>query len=268
MIAYPTWYKLPEVKFEMISFLKNREVAFIKPNFSTKKGKTIRMLRMHNVQSIDLWANRMHISNNGMDYNMYYSLAKYKNGIPFTDLTLRDRDFTKWNNDCWKEIISYDFLIDIDSGNHSEIEFAYYSTLNIKEYFDELNIPYNLRFSGMGFHFIIPHEFFDNHNFNPNDDKNVYYLYMAIAQYLHSKFSEMIDLNIYDYRRVTKIPYSLALYKDKCYVCLPFNSDKEFELFNLKNMNPAYFLNKIRGRSEKLFNKNGNLFKLKEDLGI
>lgn len=268
MNAYPDWYKFAEVKFEMVKFLKNREVMFMKPRFSRREGKTTRMIRIHNVQSLDIWCKRLHISDDERDYNMYYSLAKYKDGIPFSSLILKERDFGHWNRDCWQEMESYDFLIDIDSGNHKEMDFAFYSAKVIKKLLDNLDVPYHLRFSGMGFHFIIPHRFFDNYIFNPFHDENIYSLYMSIAMRLHSKFSEMVDLNIYDYRRVTKIPYSLALYGDKTFICLPLNSDEEFYNFELRKMNPLFFIGKLRNREEKLFNENGKVYQLLKQLRI
>ncbi len=268
MKLYPDWYKIPAVKFEMIKFLNNREVAFLKPSFSTTKGMSTRMLRIHNVQSLDAWNKNLHVWEGKKDYNMYHSIAKFKNGIPFSSFNLTDRDFGNWNRDCWQEIEEYDFFLDIDSGNHKELEFSCYSAKVIKQLFDNLDVPYLLRFSGMGFHFIIPYRFFNYKNFNPHDDDNIYNIFMDIAIKLHNKFSEMIDLNIYDYRRVVKIPYSLALYKDKSFVCLPLNSDEEFENFNLKNMMPSNWISKVRGRGEKLFNEKGNVNKLMNQLKI
>lgn len=270
MFDYPIWYQMREVKFEIIKFTQNREIVFIHCPFSRRQGRTTRMARIHNVQSLDLWLKSMQIWNDRKDYNLYYSLAKYRNGIPFGSLNLAERDFGDWNKECWKEMVAYDFFIDIDATNFKEVDFAYSSAKSIKKLFDKLEVPYNLRFSGRGFHFIIPDVYFKDlqYNFNPYDIDNIYDLYREIAIVLNEKFSEMVDTSIYDYRRVIKIPYSLALYKDKCLVCMPFNSDEEFNNFELKNMEARKFSGYIKNRGEKLFNEKGNIFKLLKELKI
>ena len=203
------------------------------------------------------------------DYNLYYSLAKYDNGIPFGSLNLSDRDFGDWSRTNWKQIKGYDFLIDIDCQNHKEIDFAYYSAKKIKKFFDKCGTPYHLRFSGRGFHFIIDYDYFDNLNlsFDPKDEKNIYEFFMCIAMKLHSLFSEMIDVGIYDLRRVCKIPYSLALYDGKEYMCRPFENEDDFNSFQLRYMHPLYYRN-IRQMDDRLFNENGNIFKLLNELGV
>lgn len=242
-------------------------------------GSTTRMARIHNVQSFDVWFKRLDVFKFYREYNLFYSLAKYKDGIPYSTLKLSDRDFQGWTKNHWKEMVSYDFLLDIDAGNHSEIDFAHYSARNIKNKFDELDVPYYLRFSGRGFHFVIPYESFpveadgltELHCFNPNSDYNIYKIFMDIAMQLHNRYSEMIDTTIYDSRRVTKIPYSLALYNGRNYVCASFDSDEDFENFNLKNYRPYNQYHKVASVNkwkEHLFNPKGNLFKLLNELKV
>lgn len=277
MIDYPNWYKLPAVKFLIRNYTYKRETMFMKPSFSESNAKTVRMIRIHNVQHLDIWTRQLYLYNTikPRHFNLYYSLAKYKGGIPLGSLKLADRDFGNWNEECWKEIEGYDFLIDIDAGNHKEMEFAYISAKDIKKLLDECEVSYNLRFSGMGFHFLLPSiemlkPFPEGLSFNPSDDKNVYKFYMSIAMKLHEDYSEMIDVGIYDSRRVTKIPYSLALYEHKNYVCYPFKSDDDFNNFNLSSMTPLSKYNDISSLpnhfAEYQFNINGNIFKLLEKL--
>lgn len=269
MIDYPLWYRIPKVKFQIRKYTYLRETMFIKPSFSVKQGRTTRMLKIHNVQHLDLWLKKLEVWNGKRDYNLYYSLAHYKNGIPHGSLKLADRDFGNWSQEHWKEIDSYDFLLDIDAGNHKEMDFAHDSASQVKVLFDKLLVPYHLRFSGMGFHFVIPYNYFHNQlSFNPDDDSNVYKFYMSIAMRLHSVYSEMIDTLIYDSRRVTKIPYSLALFSGKSYVCFPFESDEQFKDFKLEHAKPIFLMNRISNDSEHLFNPNGNVFKLLKELGI
>lgn len=270
MIGFPEWYKIPAVKFKIIKYTYNREVMFIKPSFSKGEGKSTRMIRIHNVSHLDVWMNSMRIFESRRLYNLYYSLAKYKEGIPYGSLNLAERDFGNWSRDNWKEIKEFDFLLDIDCNNHKEIDFAYYSAKEIKKFFDGLGVPYHLRFSGRGFHFVIPYDYFESYHlsFDPHDEKNIYQFYMDIAVELQKRFSEMIDIGIYDLRRVVKIPYSLALYDDIEYLCRPFENDDDFNGFKLNNMCPMHSMFRIREMYENLFNSNGNVFKLIKELGL
>ncbi|KKK67686.1 hypothetical protein LCGC14_2951580, partial [marine sediment metagenome] len=184
-----------------------QEVMFIKQN-DGYGGGTTRMIRIHNVQGIDVWFKVLRIHEFQREYNLYYSLAKYKDGIPYSTLELAKRDFDNWIKEHWKEMVSYDFLLDIDAGNHHDIEFAYLTANTIRRYFNSFNVPYHLRFSGRGFHFVIPYKYFNDNlayiDFNPDADENVYKFFMHIAMKLHSLFSEMIDTSIYDSRRVVR----------------------------------------------------------------
>ncbi len=274
---YPDWYWIPQIKFKIRNYTYRRETAFIAMNNvnsgSSRYGRTVRMIKIHNVQHFDIWLKNMHISDDKKNFNLYYSLARYKNGIPNGSLNLSERDFGNWNLDHWKEMEAYDFLLDIDAGNHEQMDFAYLSTDQIRLFFDKLNVPYYLRFSGMGFHFIIPYECFTKTklllSFNPENENNIYNLYNQIAIKLHDIYSEMVDTGIYDSRRVTKIPYSLALYSNKNYLCYPFESDDEFMDFQLYQMLPNSKYLQIQNKNpEKLFNLNGNIFKLLKELKI
>ena len=176
----------------MIRYTYRRETMFITPKFSTREGRTTRMIRIHNVQHLDLWLHQLKIYKNIRDYNIFYSLARYKDGIPFGKLQLAERDFGNWNDEHWKQMESYDFLLDIDAGNHKEIDFAYYSAVKVKKFFDNLEVPYHLRFSGMGFHFLIPYYYFSglgmDLSFDPDSDHSIYNLYNSIANKLSKKF--------------------------------------------------------------------------------
>lgn len=265
---YPLWYKLPPVKFELIKHTFNREIMFGKPKWSKKAGNTVRMIRIHNVQHLDLWINQLNIMDNLRDVNLYYSLAKYKDGIPMGSLYLKNRDFGNWIEDHWKQMMGYDFLLDIDADDHETLKYAFHSAKNIKKFFDDCKVPYYLRFSGCGFHFLISHQFLPKLSFDPKEDINIYKYCKEIALKLYDKYSELIDTGIYDSRRVTKIPYSISLYEKQNYLCLPFLTHLEFEHFKLDNMKPTFFYGKLKNRGETLFNSDGNLNLLNEKLKI
>ncbi len=268
MIHYPEWYQVSSVKFKIIKYTYRRETMFI----GESNGKAVRMLRIHNVQHLDTWLSQFYIFEHKRKYNLYYSLARYKDGIPYGSLNLAKRDFEDWKERHWKEMESYDCLIDIDAGNSKELNFAFYSAKAIRKLFNKCNVPYHVRFSGMGFHFLMPYKFFKEFNlsFDKEDENNVYDFHSNIAARLHQNYSEMIDTNIYDSRRVVKIPYSLALYGKDEYVCYPFDSDDEFNGFLLHQMTPLNKFHNVTStrKEEHLFNPNGNVNKLLKELKL
>jgi len=266
------WYSLASVKFELIKFLYNREFALLVPKFITDidiKKRSVRTLKCHSVQHLDFNLNATQMFLKNTPYNFYYSLAKYINGIPNQTLNFAERDNSNWIKNHYKFIESYDYLIDIDAGSFDDLYFAYYSTKNIKKMFDDLNVPYELRFSGMGFHFIIPYKYLpQNLSFNPAENNNLYKFLFNLSTKISMDKSEMVDLNIYDSRRICKIPYSLALYENDCFICTPFINNEQFDKFgnnihkNLYKLRCNNYLYNIQNRGTYLFNQTGNLIKL------
>lgn len=267
------WYFKKEVKFEIIKHLYNRELAFLTPASIIKQKKSVarysvRTLRAHNVQSFDYLYNELHIKTKRKFFNMYYSLAKFINGLPMQTMNLQKRNNEKFITNIHKHMIAYDFLIDIDEDDHKNIKVAHESAKMIKEFFDITATPYELRFSGMGFHFIIPYEYFKPYITNPLDyeynpfeqgENSIYFLYKRIAEMLKETFSELVDTTIYDTRRICKIPFSLAIYSDNAYICYPFRDSKDFENFKLNDYSLRNFNKEIRGQSQIIFNERGNI---------
>lgn len=232
---YYKWYFIPKVKFNIIKYTKNRESALIS---TLNNFITLRMLKIHNVQHIDFHLKAINWYKN--KWNFYYSLAEYENGIPNQKFNLRKRDNSDWKENHWKEMVAYDFLIDIDASDHSEINHAQISALNVVERLSRHKIPFSIRFSGCGFHIVIPYSYFKdkNYSFLHGSDDSIYPVYKSIAGIFNNEVSEMVDTKIYDHRRLIKVPYSLALYKDDIYVCMPISIEK------LKNFNLSDYLPK------------------------
>ena len=237
---YYLWYDIAKIKFYMIKYLFRRESAL--KMFDSMK--MLRMLKIHNVQHIDVYKRAFHWNKN--KWNVYYSLARYNSGIPNQTLNLLDRNDPEWKVNYWKEVVSHDLFIDIDASHHGEIEYAKLTAINLAKRFKENNIPYEVRFSGCGFHVIIPYEYFKDKNlsFNPKDEDNIYSYYTLIAKKLYMEVSDMIDYKLNDSRRLIKAPYSLALYRDYIYVCLPLTDEELFD-FKLENMTPEEVIKRI-----------------------
>lgn len=263
MNEYKYYYFNYSLQRYFLKYLFNREFIML-----ASKVKDIdrriskRNLRAHNTQSFQFWLYRLRAFESNRLYNLYYSLASYKNGVPYHNagsngsLTFNDE---KYNETAWKEFIGYDFLLDIDAGDWKDLDFAVETVENIKDFFDEMNFPYFLRFSGRGFHFITDYRFFSelNLNFNPDSNNSIYDLYSKIAEKLYSKFSEMIDFNIYDSRRICKLPFSLSIYNEGAIQSIPvvkLESYKNF-YFNLET-----FINmRVVSYKEVMFNPDGNV---------
>ena len=263
------YYRL-DVQYEIVKQLKNRESAILIPSWETNpniKKKSVRNLKIHSVQYFQIAIKKLnYITSQVLElFNLYNSVGVYRTGVPFTELYLGDRDCSDWNKNHHKEMVAYDFFLDIDAGSHGDIGHALKSCVMICDYLTVLDCPFSVRFSGKGFHLIIPHQYFDKqfNDFDPVSDNSIYKLYVKIAKYLSDKFSEMIDLSIYDSRRVCKVAYSLSHYVQKTYVCWSFNNLNELETFELENYNLINMIDKnIRDRGINIFNKDGDTKKL------
>lgn len=265
---YMNWYYRADVKFELIKQLWHREFALLTPNWASndiQQMHGIRMLKCHSVQHLDYIFKSLNIFRLHRFYNFFYSLAKYKDGIPNQTMNFKKRDNSGWKKIHHQQMMEYDFLLDIDCDDHNDIDFIIENVRDIKVLLDRLNVPYQLRFSGLGFHFIFPYKFTfkdSNLSFNRKDDNNIYRFYRAMAKKFYDKFSELIDLSIYDSRRICKLPYSLSLYKKRTYVCYPFENNDEFKTFRLSDYELCNFTDHIRDRGIFTFNRNGNINKL------
>lgn len=263
---YMNWYFAPQIKFKLIPYLKNREFALMIPKNYPHPERSTRLMKVTNVQSLDFFYDVTGMKSKKTFYNFFCSVARYNNGIPSLpyDLDIRRKAKEVWNKEHWQSITGYDFFLDID-GKHEDFEMTKFSAIEVKKWFDENNIPHKLRFSGKGFHFLIPFEHMmpyipDNwYSFDPNRHKNIYRLFGRVAAFISDNISEMVDKQIYDPRRVIKIPYSLAVYDLGFFVCLPINSNDELMKFHYKDASFDNFVyDQIRYHEERLYNKEGS----------
>lgn len=228
---FPGYYKNKVILYLMMPYLKNREFALL-PAKGTE-GHPMRYLRAHNVQSIRYWMERMGIYK-GKRYSLYMSNAKYKNGVPYRDPSIEKGYSDEWRKSHWKSIESYDLVIDLDSdGNLRE---CHKDMSYIRRFLNMVKCPHFVRFSGRGFHFIVPDSAFPKKkSYDPTEKGSVYDAYRQIASFMLENLSPLIDMSIYDSKRLIKVPYSLALYGDyEETVCSPLANDGGDRLFNSK----------------------------------
>lgn len=257
-----------KLQYSFLPYLTKRELVLL-PAKNKNRAVPIRNLRVNNTQNFQFILDRLSAFQNGRDYNIYYSMATFKEGIPYQDLTNLSsdaRDNKKWNDDAHRHIVAYDMPLDIDAGSHEELDFAFDSMHNILKILNRAGTPFYLKFSGMGFHFVIPYRAFPaTLHFDPFKEGNIYDIMRDISVRLHEEFSEMIDTNIYDCRRILKIPNSLSIYEDGDYICAPLDILRGFSLDYFR-MGKSY--KSLSLGADTLHNPLGNIYNLCFQLGI
>lgn len=280
------WYLNQEVQRKITQTTTKREVSLLlskgqpNPNFRFNK----RYLSAYNTNHIDYIANwDLGLKkNNIVLYNMYYSIIKFKNLFPFFKFgENRGIDIKNWiSNKLITTIDKVDFFIDVDCKKES-FEGGKNTIIEIKKLFDEYTIQYQIVASGKGFHIIANGEQFEKieHTIELESEskKDIMNIYYFIAKYLKNNYSDLVDLAVYDLRRITKVPYSLVFYENETRVAIPFISWEEFfnykfddNLFsNVVNNTLKGNINNIKYRITKTFNKDipPQVFSFLNDIG-
>lgn len=256
------YYKNKSVLFAMIPYLKDRALCYGEPKHKKKGQKLSSMHRCHNIQSLTYLNNKYGL-NMGVEYNMFTTIAKYRYGVPYDNKEKNTELLNSFYDNIPKHIIDYPFFIDIDVDDHKDMDYCILSVKSIIQLYNKLNIPYELRFSGRGFHILSKNS--NNMIFDPKHPKSIYKIYSSIALKLKNEFSDLIDVRVYDSQRRVKLPFSIAFYGDSKYVCTPIHP-KELDDFRLNH----YEVDKMRLRLSLRYpqNINGNLFKLMEYYGV
>lgn len=231
------------VQFKQIEFLQNREFACLIPSdFSNTYmyGRNVRFLRCHSVQHIEFILNDLLTAGSqGTIYNLYYSLGSYKNGmypISWTDMKKRKLLTDRWTKTHYLEMVSYDWLIDFDVKKPTDNNKAYADADKLHKFLNDIKIPHEIRFSGRGFHIIIPYYILEplKASFEPLGDRNIYDFLSDMTKILYKKFSKLIDYDIFDSRRLCKLPFSAVHYETHEAVCVPISSEKDWQNFDYK----------------------------------
>lgn len=260
-------YSRFDVQIEIAKQCQHKEFALIKRAW-TGKEVVIRWLTLHNHKDLQYHIKDKKMETEQIPFSFYHSIATLKpeEDVPKTYIPEKEKE--QWKDTYYEHIQGFDLFIDIDAPKDETtgkvfIDLAYESTKTIKTLFDKHQFPYSLRFSGRGFHFITPHHYFAQlqKHFNPHNDinSNIYTLYRNIAKYLYDQHSELIDLQMYESKRLCKIPYSIACYQDQAFICYPFASDQEFNSFQIQEYNLMQFNKPIAYRGIHIFNKQGNI---------
>lgn len=220
------WYKRPDVQYEIVKFLKDRELAFL------SKDMNVRALKAHAVKFLDSHMRAFKFASNGC--NMYYSLARY-NHIPTMSYNLSKRieqqqEFNK-EVDQGMHITCVDLGFDLDTeirttNADGELEVHQYPHDRVKSdairlcgLLSEYGVGFTVRASPNGFHVIVPAD-------NLPDEAR-------LDMTLQKRFAESVadilkldtlDTSIYQVRRVFKVPYSYDVKSDL--ICTPLTMDQ------------------------------------------
>ena len=257
MLEYVDWYTRTDVMFEIVKQLHNKETVFINPFDQSKATRCMKIHKVDSWQKVTQWIGFWR-----RPYNVYYSLAKYKNGIPnqVFDHEERKELNKEWNHgQHWKEIETFDMLIDVDGEDNKHCELLKPEFLAISELFKD--VPHSLRFSGCGFHLIIPGEFLfkpkSQEWYNPDKIISFFSLWEEILRALKKDYCFAVDETIADSRRVTKAPYTLANYEDGAYVCYPYFKHSEISEILISQFTTSWILSStssIRNRGVPVLN--------------
>lgn len=253
------WYDRREVKFELKDQLFNRELAALVAKPEKRTMKSTRNLRCHNTQHFDIIRSALNMDQQEVLYQFYFSLARFKTGIPYQTLNFIDRkkEMVVWNSEAEYQIIDYLWIIDIDAKSHDDMMSVHEQALKIieiikkPETLSKIPLKVSCVFTGMGFHIYIHADekgelgYVYTKNDHPSMEElytpgfgepDIYSLIKESTKHYFGDVAPDIDYSIYDCRRLAKLCYSLAIYGDKeIYVCYPFSSIEELKSFKLED---------------------------------
>jgi hypothetical protein len=125
----------------------------------------------------------------------------------------------------------------------------------MKTIFEEYQVPYYLlNSSSTGFHFIIPHEYFNEENVLKNIDtfRDIIFNLKGIYSF------QTLDTSITDLKRIKKVPYGVV--SDQT-ISLPLNDD-QFNRFSQDKVKIDYVLKNIFIKNRGLLLRHYGLSKL------
>lgn len=207
------YYSDDEVKKVIVPFHKYRETCLIAITYDKEfPFKKMRNLKMDNEPSyfFNIIKKFEYFKE---PYNLYYSCAKYTSGLPIFYNVGDDKETVKERTKKWglihtSQMESFDLALDIDSPDFKKIKIAKEDTIQIYKYLYKTNKNMSIRFSGCGFHIVIP-EYWKGSEIQKKDIDNM----RKKAVKLKDKFSELLDTHVIEMRRVIKTPNSLV-YKE------------------------------------------------------
>lgn len=233
------YYSNKEVLYELVKITQGREIAFL------GDGIPVRCIKAHcidylesNFKAFDFFKKK---------YNIYYSLAYLKNMPMFSYNPIKRKEMQVYFNKGFDDyFVDYDFGLDFDFDKEKGFKKVYNDTWTVKDLFDRFKVPYSLRFSGSGFHIVVPGKYFPVNGLFKTISEKIKTFNLFATEIKSLKRVESLDTSIYDKRRIWKLPYSFD-YKTGNIV-LPL-TDEQFNHFDEDLVKPKAVLDrKIRDR--------------------
>jgi len=207
--ALKTYIEFYSNKENMIKIYDNASLNRKEFAFYNKSFKNYQMKRHFGICTFEFFQdvirfNCLNWCKQGINkmYNLYYSMVVYDRPLPNLAFMGKNRDL-RWSfEETMTYIKSIPLVIDLDSDSLEDLKLHAEYIIKICK---RLSNP-KVYFTGMGFH-IYDDELGNKFN---NDLKMI----TGFVQELKDNVTEFIDMKIYDYRRILKIPNSLAVYED------------------------------------------------------
>ena len=224
MMDYTEYYNHVEVLFELVKQMHGKETAFLGTEFN------VRCIKAHSLAYLK--SNMMSFNFFKRAYNIYISSANYNNLPCFSyNPEVRKQQQSDFNKNAKDFMTGYDLFIDIDGIPEDHLP-AWREAKRIKSVFDRYRIPYSIKFSGKGFHFIVPSLYFSSLPDFTIRNATFKKFMLSMVKILDLR---LVDMSIYDVRRVYKAAYSFDIKTGR--IALPL-SDEQFEHFTFSMVDP------------------------------
>lgn len=226
--VYEDYYNNEQVIYEIVKNLIGRETTLMGFARDGLKEYVWRCIKAHNVDFLKQNFNAFNF--NTRYYNIYQSVALLKNMPMFSfNLPLRMEQQRTFNEQFMNYVTGFDFVIDFDGDKITDKNFytfdgngLWLEVKVVKHLFDRYGIPYTLKASSNnGFHIVVSDKYLagglqEKLQFGKRMIVNIKDLFQL----------ETPDVNIYNFRRIWKVPYTLDIRSGA--VALPLTDD-EFE---------------------------------------
>ena len=243
------WYS-DVILYEIVKQTYRKEVAFLRKNNYVRNVKAFTVLYLiQNMKAMGFYR-KVH--------NMYYSVAYFNNLPTFSfNFITRKLQQQKFRTDYIKYLSGMDIAIDFDAHEGKNIKEAYDEFKYVHDLFSKQKVPFSPRFSGSGFHIVIPFEDFPEG--------------IAWREFPEEFLKEIrrflnlpsLDTSTGSHRSLLKIPYTLDIKTGN--VCLPLHP-KQVDSFNIKDMSMKHNLS-VPMRNRGIMKRSGNKETFKRFIG-
>ena len=264
-------YYIDRILFEIVKVSKGRELAFIGHDF------VIRHIKAHAIIYLKMNFDAFHFYKRPL--NIYYSLAHIENMPQFSFAhEIRRQQSEEFNPKFRQYFRGFDIGMDFDENcqyckdkfsctkynkatykgacskckdYESNFDILYNDVKRVKRSFDDNGIPYQLKFSGSGFHINIEWKYLSGcmdiaKRIVQSTEEDC----ITLSKWFQNQLSNMfnttsLDTSITDIRRIWKSAYSIDIKTGN--VALPL-TNQQFRNFNFDMVKPSSVIDSARDR--------------------